>query len=178
MPWGRSSPCRTGRCPTTQAWRRKGLKSATVSAHLGLKNTHLEQCCQTVYFRSKSPNLGNFWKVMQWKMLEYFHAMYVSMSISNSSNCPFVDSQFVDMSNRQLFISSNVNCQLPDMPIGQHVNLSTLQFVDTSIYRHFNLSTLQFVDTSIYRHFNLSTLQFIDTSICRPLNWMSIFYVR
>jgi hypothetical protein len=28
--------------------------------------------CQMVDFRTKNPNLGNFWRVLQWKMLVYF----------------------------------------------------------------------------------------------------------
>jgi hypothetical protein len=27
-----------------------------------------DQCCQMVYFQTKNPNLGKFWKVLQWKM--------------------------------------------------------------------------------------------------------------
>jgi hypothetical protein len=28
--------------------------------------------CQTVCFQTKNPNLGKFWRVLQWKMLVYF----------------------------------------------------------------------------------------------------------
>jgi hypothetical protein len=30
------------------------------------------QGCQMVYFNTKNPNLGIFWRVVEWKMLEYF----------------------------------------------------------------------------------------------------------
>jgi hypothetical protein len=29
------------------------------------------QGCQMVYFKTKNPNLGTFWRVLQWKMLVY-----------------------------------------------------------------------------------------------------------
>jgi hypothetical protein len=34
--------------------------------------TLLKQGCQMVCFQTKNPNLGQFWKVMQWKILVYF----------------------------------------------------------------------------------------------------------
>jgi hypothetical protein len=37
------------------------------SCHLG---------CQMVCFQTKSPNLGKFWRVFQWKMLVYFMAIW------------------------------------------------------------------------------------------------------
>jgi hypothetical protein len=30
------------------------------------------QGCQTVCFQTKNPNLGKFWRVLQWKMMVYF----------------------------------------------------------------------------------------------------------
>jgi hypothetical protein len=33
--------------------------------------SHLEQGCQMAYFQTKNPNLGKFWRVLQWKMLVY-----------------------------------------------------------------------------------------------------------
>jgi hypothetical protein len=30
------------------------------------------QGCQMVYFQTENPNLGKFWRVLQWKMLIYF----------------------------------------------------------------------------------------------------------
>jgi hypothetical protein len=30
-----------------------------------------KQGCQMVYFQTKNPNLGKFWRVLQWKMLVY-----------------------------------------------------------------------------------------------------------
>jgi hypothetical protein len=30
------------------------------------------QGCQMVCFQTKNPNLGKFWRVLQWKMLVYF----------------------------------------------------------------------------------------------------------
>jgi hypothetical protein len=34
------------------------------------------QGCQMVYFQTKSPNLGKFWRVLQWKMLVYFMSVW------------------------------------------------------------------------------------------------------
>jgi hypothetical protein len=36
---------------------------------------HIVQCCQMVYFQTKNPNLGKFWKVLQWKMMVFFMAI-------------------------------------------------------------------------------------------------------
>jgi hypothetical protein len=33
------------------------------------------QCCQMVYFQTKNPNLGKFWKVFPWKTLKFFIAI-------------------------------------------------------------------------------------------------------
>jgi hypothetical protein len=30
------------------------------------------QGCQMAHFQNKNPNLGKFWRVLQWKMLVYF----------------------------------------------------------------------------------------------------------
>jgi hypothetical protein len=35
-----------------------------------------EQGCQMVYFQTKKPYLGNFWRVLQWKMLWTFGLFY------------------------------------------------------------------------------------------------------
>jgi hypothetical protein len=34
------------------------------------------QGCQMVYFQTKNPNLGKFWRVLQWKMLVYFFTIW------------------------------------------------------------------------------------------------------
>jgi hypothetical protein len=39
---------------------------------LGLKDSGIEQGCQMVCFQTKNPNLGNFWRALEWKMLIYF----------------------------------------------------------------------------------------------------------
>jgi hypothetical protein len=33
------------------------------------------QGCQMVYFQTKNPNLGKFWRALDWKMLIYFMAI-------------------------------------------------------------------------------------------------------
>jgi hypothetical protein len=33
---------------------------------------HLHQGCQMACFQTKNPNLGKFWRLLQWKMLVYF----------------------------------------------------------------------------------------------------------
>jgi hypothetical protein len=30
------------------------------------------QGCQMVYFQTKTPNLGKFWRALEWKMMVYF----------------------------------------------------------------------------------------------------------
>jgi hypothetical protein len=35
----------------------------------------VRQCCQMVYFKTKSPSLGIFWRALEWKMLVYFLAI-------------------------------------------------------------------------------------------------------
>jgi hypothetical protein len=32
----------------------------------------VQQGCQMVYFETKNPNLGKFWRTLEWKMLIYF----------------------------------------------------------------------------------------------------------
>jgi hypothetical protein len=32
------------------------------------------QGCQMIYFHTKNPNLGTFWRALEWKMLVYFLA--------------------------------------------------------------------------------------------------------
>jgi hypothetical protein len=32
--------------------------------------------CQIVYFQTKNPNLGKFWRVLHWKMLVFFMAIW------------------------------------------------------------------------------------------------------
>jgi hypothetical protein len=34
------------------------------------------QGCQMVCFQTKNPNLGKFWRALEWKMLEYFMALF------------------------------------------------------------------------------------------------------
>jgi hypothetical protein len=34
------------------------------------------QGCQMVYFQTKNPNLGKFWRALEWKMLVYFMVIW------------------------------------------------------------------------------------------------------
>jgi hypothetical protein len=36
----------------------------------------LWQGCQMVYFQTKNPNLGKFWRALDWKMLVDFMALW------------------------------------------------------------------------------------------------------
>jgi hypothetical protein len=38
--------------------------------------TNLDQGCQMDFFETKNPYLGKFWRVLQWKMLVYFMAIW------------------------------------------------------------------------------------------------------
>jgi hypothetical protein len=40
------------------------------------KNMHLNQGCQMVYFQTSNPNLGKFWRALDWKVLIYFMVMW------------------------------------------------------------------------------------------------------
>jgi hypothetical protein len=42
----------------------------------GLQLRPLTRDCQMVYFETKNSNLGKFWRVLQWKMLAYFVAIW------------------------------------------------------------------------------------------------------
>jgi hypothetical protein len=35
-----------------------------------------EQGCQMVYYQTKNPNLTNFWRALDWKLLLYFMAIW------------------------------------------------------------------------------------------------------
>jgi hypothetical protein len=37
------------------------------------------QGCQMVYFQTKDPNLGKFWRALQWKMLVYFMPIWYTL---------------------------------------------------------------------------------------------------
>jgi hypothetical protein len=37
---------------------------------------YLEQGCQMVYFQTKNPNLGKFWRALELKMLVYFMTIW------------------------------------------------------------------------------------------------------
>jgi hypothetical protein len=36
----------------------------------------VKQGCQMVYFQTKNPNLGRFWRALYWKMTIYFMAIW------------------------------------------------------------------------------------------------------
>jgi hypothetical protein len=36
----------------------------------------INQDCQMAYFQTKNPNLGKFFRVLQWKMLQHFKAIW------------------------------------------------------------------------------------------------------
>jgi hypothetical protein len=38
-----------------------------------MSTTLPERGCQMVCFKTKNPNLGKFWRALQWKMLVYFN---------------------------------------------------------------------------------------------------------
>jgi hypothetical protein len=39
----------------------------------------LWQGCQMVYFKTKNPDLGTFWRASEWKILVYFTAIWSSV---------------------------------------------------------------------------------------------------
>jgi hypothetical protein len=52
------------------------------------ERSRLDQGCQMVCFQTKNPNLGKFWRVLQWKMMVYF---MVTWSILRSFYTYFMD---------------------------------------------------------------------------------------
>jgi hypothetical protein len=52
---------------------------------------YIHQGCQVVYFHTKNPNLGKFWRVLQWKMLEYFMAVWNILRPFGIFGCYLVD---------------------------------------------------------------------------------------
>jgi hypothetical protein len=40
-------------------------------SYLITSSLHTYQGCQMVYFQAKNPNLGKFWRALEWKMLVY-----------------------------------------------------------------------------------------------------------
>jgi hypothetical protein len=49
----------------------------------------LQQGCQMVYFQAKNPDLGTFWRVLQWKRLVYFMAILVYFTDISYNVLPF-----------------------------------------------------------------------------------------
>jgi hypothetical protein len=55
------------------------LKTLNIGISMGLGNTKSHQGCQMVFFQTKNPNLGKFWRVLQLKLLVYFMAIWYSL---------------------------------------------------------------------------------------------------
>jgi hypothetical protein len=51
---------------------RRGVAEPSVSGKWIPSAFDLEQGCQMAYFPTKDPNLGKFWRALEWKMLVYF----------------------------------------------------------------------------------------------------------
>jgi hypothetical protein len=47
-----------------------------IGTNLLISLPHPNQGCQMVYFKTKKPNLGIFWKALEWKMSVYFTAVW------------------------------------------------------------------------------------------------------
>jgi hypothetical protein len=63
------------------AWARQTyictLIAALDQAKIGIDfKIHQGQGCQMAYFQTKHPDLGKFWRVLQWKMLLYYMAFW------------------------------------------------------------------------------------------------------
>jgi hypothetical protein len=51
------------------------LQKSTITQEEEATHKNLNCCetgCQMVYFQTKNPNLGKFWRALEWKMLLYF----------------------------------------------------------------------------------------------------------
>jgi hypothetical protein len=56
----------------SQIWR--GVFSSR--CHLAENDQAETQGCQIVYFCTKNPNAGIFWRTLEWKMLEYLMTIW------------------------------------------------------------------------------------------------------
>jgi hypothetical protein len=62
--------------------QRRGLVGARLSEVFptATRDLHLQlgsaQGCQMVCFQAKNPNLGKFWRALEWKMLVYFTVIW------------------------------------------------------------------------------------------------------
>jgi hypothetical protein len=57
--------------------RRKKILSATLSVGPGFGQTSgKHQGCQMEYFKTKNPNLGKFWRALEWKMFVYVRVIW------------------------------------------------------------------------------------------------------
>jgi hypothetical protein len=55
----------------------KQNKRASYAKSKFMNQFHFQkQGCQMVYFQTKNPNLGKFWRALDWKMLIYFMAIW------------------------------------------------------------------------------------------------------
>jgi hypothetical protein len=84
------------------------------------------QGCQMVNFRTKNPNLGRFWRVLEWKMLVYF------MPIWNKSITAF----FICYAH--LVILWSFGLFFPVLVYCVKKNLATLVLCRTDFHPHFS----------------------------------------
>jgi hypothetical protein len=48
------------------------MTAAEARKFFSSENCPAEQGCQLVYFQTKNPNLGKFWRALEWKISVYF----------------------------------------------------------------------------------------------------------
>jgi hypothetical protein len=61
---------------------KKGKNSAC--SNIESECTYIGQGCQKAYFQTKNPDLGEFWRVLQWNVLVYYRAVWSILLILHS----------------------------------------------------------------------------------------------
>jgi hypothetical protein len=70
-----TNPCSVFSVNSAKNWFIKSNSGACVSDRC---DASAPQGCQMSYFQTKNPDLGKFWRVLQWKVLVYMSIWYIS----------------------------------------------------------------------------------------------------
>jgi hypothetical protein len=93
-----------------------------------LEKTESEQGCQMVFFQTKNPNVGKFWRALDWKTLVYFMVIWNSLRPFGIFYC-----HLLKLWELGIFLTVLVNCAKK--------NLATLNQSNISGMRHSEFGT-------------------------------------